>query len=636
MSGWFKSLKGEPKEHKIVAFDIEGGGGYRGFVCGSIVSDNLYKFYTNREEMQTKLMRLLHEGAWIFAHNLQYDLPLLEADQFPKGDLLFSPHGLLWGSYTYHDQKHKIYDSVNLFPRLSIDYLGGLVGVEKVTLPENTLRRLARGQPWEVFTDQEQKAIRLRVSRDAEILFLAIANLQELVLSLGGQLKPTIAGVAMDIYRRSFHRYPWQVLGPETNKMARPAFYGGRSENFAFGEVEPVNMYDVTSLYPYAQSIARYPHPSHLKLELAPKRAGEWLKWEGSAEVTLEVPESFIPVVPYRHNRRLFFPTGRLVGQWTIYDIREALRAGAILKGAAWVLGSPVTFNPFEDFVETLFARRQSYLRSGSPQANLVKLILNSLYGRWGLNEDGGLYRIVNVDQVTDFSEFQGYTTDIINGSLFAFGRLENLRRPDYVNVMFSSQIASVARSHLNNELLRQGENSIYCDTDSIITRGEVPTGDGLGKWRLEMAGGKADLLGPKEYALHNLSLGSRYIVKGLPENVSQAYFEEGTARFYRALSIREALNRKQEPTEWIETYKNHGAIFPKRFPVEPLDGSPAPYYSSLPYQREELEKLDREPVGGNSPTIQIHERVFPAKRRGRASYPGLAVAARLEKALSS
>jgi hypothetical protein len=624
MPGWFKPLYTKPKIRELVAFDIEGGGGYSGFTCGAIVSDSIYSFYTNREDMFERLQEYARNGAWVFSHNLQYDLPLLEGYDFPRGDLLFTKHSLLWATYTHKKRKCKFYDSTNLFPKLSVDYLGDMVSLPKVVLPDSLLRRLAGGQEWEHFTQDEQDAIRKRVEVDAEILFLAVASLQELILRLGGQLKPTIAGCAMDIYRRKYHRWPWQVLGPATNKLARPGFYGGRVENFAFGKVEHCNLYDVTSLYPYAQSIARYPHPGHLKLDFPTRATGKWLDWEGVLEGVLNVPETFIPNVPYRYDKKLFFPVGRMRGVWTLFDIRHAIHAGATLESCNWILGTPVTFNPFGAFVEQLFEMRLGYLDAGSPQANLVKLLLNSLYGRWGLNEEGGLYTIASLDGEIDWEKFRGYETQTINGKVYAFGQLGNTHQPDYVNVLFAAQITSEARSILNNELSRQGESAAYCDTDSILTTGIVQETNQLGGWRSQMTDGQADLLGPKEYALHNMVLGDRYVVKGLPESVAQTYFQEGAARYYRALSIREAINRGQEPTSWVETLKSHQATIPKRQPIPPLSGEPSECYSSRPYRVADLHYLMKEQGFHQPQPVSFPKRVFRG-RRVRKSHPKLA-----------
>lgn len=608
---WFKPLHGAPRERQLLAFDVEGVGGPDGFICGSIVGDTISSFFTDPREMFKALLELGAEGYWIFSHNLQYDLPVLEGDQFPRGSMLFTPTGLLWADYDHWGRRARLIDSRNLFPRMSARALGAMVGAPKLDIDGQIMRRMSKGTPWGHFNGHDQELIRRYVRRDAEIIYLAVSQLQDIALYCGGQLRPTIAGVSMDIYRRKYHKWPWQALGPETNRLARPAYYGGRVENFAYGRVPGVNVYDVTSLYPYVQSRARFPHPGHLKMVLAPRTVSEWIDWEGVAMVRLAVPDQIAPPQPYRFDNRLFFPTGEMSGLWSILEIRENFSRGTQLLGCDWVLGSPTTFNPFSEFIETLFQLRQGYLVSGSSAANIVKLILNSLYGRFGLNPDHGLYQLVDLSEVPDLSKLQGYETHTINNRDYAYGPLPSSRPPDYVNVLFASQITAAARLYLLEELQNQGENLVYCDTDSILTRGTIETGEGLGDWRLELPDVEADLLGPKEYALHNAVVGDKYIVKGVPEEVARAYFQDGAARFQRALGIREALRDGRTPSSWVETYREHSQVLPKRAPVPPWASGGVSWTPTRAYSQVELASvvagswLPLDPFEGVQETIQ-------------------------------
>lgn len=589
MSRYFLPYDGKPKRREIIAFDIEGTGGEGGFVCGAIVSDHVSAFYTDRERMFGDLLAYAKDGAWVYAHNLQYDLPILEGPAFPVGRLLFTTTRLLWSTYGEGKRAPRFLDSGNLFPRHSVSSLGELVNLQKREISQSQMRRMAQGHPWHEFTPIEQTQIERYCLRDAEIIYLAVNFMQELLLGLGGQLAPTIAGCAMDLYRRKYLKWPWPVIGEKTNKFIRPAFYGGRVENFAVGEVKGVNLYDITSLYPFIQSAVRFPHPKYLHLEVSPT-GYHWLdEWEGVASVEVAVPNHFIPSLPHRHAKRLFFPVGVFRGLYTLYELRRAIASGVQLISCEFVIGSKVTFNPFEDYTQDLFRVRSKYLEAGSGHANLVKLLLNSLYGRWGLNPDNGLYKMVEIGPGTDLDDLRGYVTHELGDKLLAYGRVESKRPPDYVNLFFAAQITSAARCHLLDELERQGEEAVYCDTDSIITRGKVEISEGLGGWRLEMENGRADLIGPKEYALHNAVCGDKYVCKGVPESVARDYITQGSARFYRALGVREAIKQGKQPSEWIETFRVHQPVFPKRYPLAPWQLNGRDFTPTRPYLAREL-----------------------------------------------
>ena len=613
MYGWFKPLKGAAHEYQILGFDVEGSGSGDGFICGAIVGEFVSEFHTSRSQMWAALRHYGAQGFLLYSHNLQYDLPILEGDDFPSGSLTFTRFNLLWGKYKYHGKQARFYDSANLFPRHSLEAIGSLVNFAKLPLDPLLLSSMAQGARWISFTPAQQETVRKYVERDAEIVFRAVSMMQELALDLGGQLRPTISGVAMDIYRRHYHKWPWKVLGPKTNKFVRSGYYGGRVENFAVGQVEGVNMYDVTSLYPSAQRSTSFPHPNKIKLELFPKLTGPWLEWEGIASVTIEVPESFMPPLPYRHTKRLFFPYGKLKGEWAICEIRRAQRAGAKLQAVHWVLGSDVTFNPFVDFIDGIFSLREFYLAEDKGAANLLKLILNSLYGRWGVNPESGLYSLTNMELIEDFDKLKGHTTQEINGVLFSYGPIEGIRHPDYMNVFLAAQISAQGREILFDELERQGEQAVYCDTDSIITYGEIETGPSLGDWRLQMEGGSADLIGPKEYALHNQYSGSVYKAKGIPPRLAQEYFQTGSTRFFRALPIREALAKGQRPSTWVETFRTSNVVIPKRWALDDFAYEDLGCCQTFPYQRQELAGL----VLAEAPQPEIEplslDRVRPA-----------------------
>jgi hypothetical protein len=114
---WFKPLRSRPRVRRICAFDVEGRGGPGGFVCGAVVSEAGSEFYLDPESMFRSLLDHGARGEWIFAHNLEYDLPIVAGGRLLEGDLLFKSLGMLWATYPAGERKARFYDSTNLFPR---------------------------------------------------------------------------------------------------------------------------------------------------------------------------------------------------------------------------------------------------------------------------------------------------------------------------------------------------------------------------------------------------------------------------------------------------------------------------------------------------------------------------------------
>ena len=588
-SEYFLGLKGKQVLHDIVAFDVEGCGG-GGFVCGAIVSGATVNFFTDKEDMFQTILEYGLRGYWIFSHNLEYDLPVIADNHLAEFDLLFTDSGMLWGTYRKKDTKIHFYDSMNLFPRWSVAGLGKMIGLDKLTVNQSILDRLSTGKHYLDFDLFEQKEVERYCIRDAEIVYKSLKMLQDTVFALGGSLRPTIAGTSMDLYRRKFHKWPWKVVHENTNELARAAFYGGRVEPFQLGKIEHTSMYDTTSLYPYVQDNLRFPHPNSLELLTMPQINGDWWKWEGVMQARITIPQCHIPALPYRYFGKLFFPYGTMVGTWTIHEVRHALENGAILSDVAWVLGTRKTFNPFREFVEQLFEVRSSMLANGDSQANLVKLLLNSLYGRFGLDPSKGLFRSVPLTENTNFDQLKGWRTFPLGEHLVAYGQVESMQYPSYINTLFSSQIASAARIHLYYGLIEQGDKAVYCDTDSIITTGSVQTGEGLGSWRSEFTDATTEIIAPKEYAIYQKDKPDKFIVKGIPHYKSEEYIKNHMVHFLRAISIREGMQRGLESSTWVEVLHTHEYTYPKRQSLPEISSLVGSHCQTAPWSVEELE----------------------------------------------
>lgn len=592
----FTPLVGEPKERVILGFDIEGAGGPDGFVCGAIAGAYASEFYTERGAMFESLLSHASQGDWIFAHNLEYDLPIVAGEEVFDGELLFKGSGLLWGSYQWGGRRARLYDSGNLFPRWSVAALGEMVGRDKLEAPPGLLGRLGAELGWKDLGEPERVLLERYCRRDAEVVYRAVSALQELLLALGGQLQPTISGCAMDLFRRRFLRAGWPSLGEKANKLVRPAFYGGRVENFAFGRVEGVNVYDVNSLYPAVMATGRFPHPGALRLREGRDAWDLVAGAEGVAKALVDVPELHLPPLPARVDGKLYFPVGELEGCWTLAELRALEERGGTILRLDWILGSEKTFNPFDDYVEQLWKERRGALASDESRAALLKLLLNSLYGRFGLDPDDGLMRVVRLSDNPEWEALRGYKTYDWRGQELAYGPVASRGAPAYVNVLLAAQTAALARLHLLLGLESQAEALVYCDTDSILTTDGLKTGEDLGDWRLQAKGVTADLLGPKEYALHNKVMGEEYVAKGVPARLAQEYLETGAARFRRALGVREALKEHRNPSEWVEVLREARPTLPKRQPSLTQWDQVGDFCLTLPWEYPELVRLHSAP----------------------------------------
>lgn len=141
--------------------------------------------------------------------------------------------------------------------------------------------------------------------------------------------------------------------------------------------------------------------------------------------------------------------------------------------------------NPFKDFLLKLYQNKQT-TKGAEKQFN--KIIINSLYGKYGQRQS-------NLTHIfTDFFEKETH--------------LEEFKTISYLPLaMF---ITAKARCTLNFYIDMFGENFIYCDTDSVYFKGEIPQGIKIGKelgeWDLEHDKEDAIFLGQKIYKIGNMN----------------------------------------------------------------------------------------------------------------------------------
>ena len=585
----FIPLSRDAKHRKIAAFDTEGTGQPGSFVCGALASDLGDYIFTNPSELLRALTAPELRGYWLFAHNLEYDLGVLSGGDLTPFSILFTETRILYAeTQDPHGHKWRLCDSGNVFPRQSVADLGRLVGLDKIELPAHLFEHLKSGRPLSELTQAERDLVTGYCLTDARIVYLALELLQEELLSLGGCLKTTIAGCSMDLFRRKYLSEPWPVPHPGINNLARQGYYGARTEPYRLGRVNDVNAYDINSLYPSVQRDVEFPHPGFLSWYTSPPDVARMLGQPGLSQCKLWVPEADPPPLPARVGSRLYFPSGELTGVWPHNELVHALDCGVKLLNVDWSLVSWRSFNPFAEFIDDLYKRRMLHASDGDMRVHTFKLLLNSAYGRYGVNPEHPLSVLMPVPPDPDWATFQGGELRIIENRLYSLMPAEGARQPHYCNVPIAAYITAGARIRMHQELSRVVDDLVYTDTDSLFIQGSLPVGSGLGEMKQEHAGMDLWIVAPKEYAIWRGEQLIEAHAKGIPEDLRLVYLETGQALFDRPLNIREAGRRGLSPATWVEQLKKRRRQTPKRAPD--LWGSQGQgYYRTRPWSLQEL-----------------------------------------------
>jgi hypothetical protein len=328
--------------------------------------------------------------------------------------------------------------------------------------------------------------LRVYNERDCEILWLALQRFQDEILALGGKLRQTIASTALTLFRA---RYLKQTIPTDNrlNELSREAYIASRVEVFR-RESGPANYYDVNSSFPHSMTAAL---PG--ALESVSK------EWRGEAtsivDATVTV-EHEIPPIPIRLGGRVFFPNGTFRRRMCGDDLLLVLESGGRIESVheSW------NFEPFydlADYVATIYELRRT---TDDPFRKVVtKYLLNSLYGKFGESEEKAEL-LVHPPKRPKCSKGPQCKTKCQCITQLAPGIYKATKHVEikHAHVPIGVCVTAKSRGLLTRSMWQSAP--YYCDTDSNITAGELPTSDELGAMKFEKRVEAGTYLSPKLY----------------------------------------------------------------------------------------------------------------------------------------
>lgn len=587
----FKPITKSPAVFNLGAFDIEGVGGPNGFVLGGVKTSDTYETFTHPSPMIDYMRQRKFKSYRFFAHNLTYDYGILEP-YLTKLDYPLLINGRVFKVRIANGKgaPRFLADSLFFSGGISLKNLGSVMKYPKLDTPENLILydpRINYHHRNSIATDP---VVHQYLERDNEIVLNYMQFFQSTINELGGEVKFTLASTAMDLFRRRFLDTEYLTPFHSRNEFARNAYYGGRVEPFRLGTWEGVNGYDINSLYPYVMYTYEYPHPDYLKGPLDTTDPSLIDKYEGISYVKIFVPDNIIPPLPYRHNGKLYFPTGLLSGYYTHADIRHALEQGCILRDIQRTLYSTQTCTPFKSYVSELYKLRQELKAINDPRQHVIKIMLNSLYGKFGQRTNAGLQELHPITWWLDGNQHISVSWREIGDQIFVVVPKLTSFQPQYVNVLWAAYITSYARNTLYGYMAMCEDELIYSDTDSVYIRGELTTGKELGQMKLEKSNIDLEVYGPKAYRIFKDGELIDVKCKGVPSDNRDEFLTTGQTTFSRPTGLLEAgklLPREDGtpyyPSEWRDVTKRTHFVSPKRL-IVPLPGFHSQKYLTFPH----------------------------------------------------
>ncbi|KAL2330707.1 hypothetical protein Fmac_018288 [Flemingia macrophylla] len=325
--------------------------------------------------------------------------------------------------------------------------------------------------------------------------------------------KLTIASLALSLFREKYYdenKHCIHIPNQNEDTFLRRGYYGGHTDAYTpYGK--NLYYYDVNSLYPFVMKEFTMPGGTpvwHSDLESMTLDS-----MFGFIEAYVECPKSIKkPFLPYRDNKEgtLIFPTGSFVGVYYSEELKYARDIGYTIIPICGYLFEEME-SPFKGYVNSLFESRSNAKKMGNNALSYVyKLLMNSLYGRFGINPQSTKTEMCNKSRRDRLFRRAEFIDEVfIREDLYMVSYLTNPGKgPSYWEppknsaVQLAAAITASARIYMYKYISR--EDCFYTDTDSIVLGNPLPEEDVsssvLGKFKLEDRILEGYFLAPKCY----------------------------------------------------------------------------------------------------------------------------------------
>ena len=492
MTSILRPLK-KSKNYQICTFDIETISWINTRIVGFYDGSQLYYFRTVKQFLKF-FLSYKYRSFRCFAHygaGFDFNFILAERQNFPDYQFqFFDQNGV--GIIIIKKGRFQwiFHDSYKLLP-FSLANLGKTFKTEhqKLDVDRNKIENLTYDE------------LKQYVGNDCMCLYESLVIFRKWLSKYNCKMMPTIASQSMALFRHSMKDFliglPYYV-----EEFVRKGYHGGRTEVFNL-ESEHTYCYDVSSMYPFIMRSCEMPVGKPVKVEsFHPDMIGFYF-----AEV--DVPYSRIPVLPFHYDNTLIFPTGKIRGHFTSAELKKAMEYNAevkIIEG--YVFHSAIIFRDYIDMLYKL--KMDSKKNDDAVTYNISKLLMNSLYGKFGQGREKLIFKFdVPIEEtMTRYVEENGEEKRIppeweeYDSEYNIFCKSQR-SRANFIIPSIASWISSLARLELFSHFEKAGlENVFYCDTDSVFCSTKLKTGDEIGELKLEHEADHCIFIRPKTYIL--------------------------------------------------------------------------------------------------------------------------------------
>lgn len=409
------------------------------------------------------------------------------------------------------------------------------------------------GLSWKSFDRKNQSHIEYALN-DAKSLVVALLNFDATIYELFGvHIKGTISATAyaaMKCQLPEGETY-WRQSASVEDTL-RLSYYGGRVQLNAPLSTPEFNIttFDINSSYPAQMRKGVPKGKAHSTLRFHPDKPGFYL-------AKVSVPDNLqLPPIPFKTKSGLAFPTGDFETYASSIELQRIAELGGsfkVIEGLYFPEG--LTF-PFNDFIDLCEKTRASF--KGTPTETVIKLIQNSVYGKFGTRTEGRQV-VISFDNIPP----DGYECSINEDTGAEIPYLffkEEPRDAEYMLPHWAGWITANARLTIDDGIETAGrENVRYIDTDSIHT---TPTGAArmiasadligprYGQYKLESIANQEAYHGPKFYTAMAADGAIDVKVKGIPRGALREASKDDPAHDAKLLAsnrLKKALHAGEQ-----------------------------------------------------------------------------------------
>jgi len=493
---------------------------------------------------------------WVIAHNMSFDFTIVQGWKHLKREKFKLKFFHNTGTTCIISVRSKteailFVDSMNWFKE-SLAKIGERVGLPKLDID---------------FETATKSQLKPYCKRDVEILIEMFKDFVKFLESNRiSRLCYTIASTAMAAYLFGFYDHKIYIHNNEQAIDAeRSAYRGGRVECFYMGSLKDETFYvlDVNSLYPTVMHSGFFPC-KFVKTRSTTTRDTLRHNLKTKSIIASVLIETDEPAYAVKRNRTIF-PVGRFWVTLTSPELEYALQNNHIKKVGRVVFYERAKL--FTRYVNRMYKLRHEFKsKQSASYSELCKLLLNSLYGKFGQKAEVW-EKIGEAPDEIDRTE-QVYLPDLNRRGMIRYLLGEVWQLTGYEECFNSfpgiaATVTGYARMYLYDLMKTAGTgNYFYCDTDSLIVNSQglknlEPLIDEakLGSLKLEAETDWLDIRGLKDY-----SIDGKTVIKGVSKKavkIDSTHYQQqqwaslrgllksGDVGSYKVKQVTKTLSRK-------------------------------------------------------------------------------------------